>query len=709
MAAGVAIAPAKAGAQDLPYLSYYGTPGLVDMPSATPLADGTLAFAVAQSGPTLLNTLTFQITPRLSGSFRYAVIDKFDAPDNRYDRSFDISYLLMHETDWRPAVTFGMRDFGGTGLYGSEYIVATKSFGPQIKATAGLGWGRLSGRGGFDNPLGKIDSYFKTRPPAAAGGIATTGQLDTDNWLRGDIAPFGGIEWMPTPRSRFVLEYSSDTAPAESRRGLVDQKSPWNVGMTYRVRPGFDLGLSYRYGSDLGVFASYQMLPMQPAFSSGLEKAPPNILPRETVAARSWNRNNNSQAQNRSIANTAPDGTDADQALSLEQAVTQALAAVDLDLIDMQVTGGTLRLWLVNETYRSEAQAVGRAARVLANTAPPHIEVFEITPTRRGMDLSVIRLNRRDLEDLEQSLEANWQIQARSQIMESPLTPRPEATRPEFTYRLGPYFSPALFDPDNPVRADFGVQLGASYAVTPGLILSGLIRQPLLGNRDSATRPSNSVLPRVRSDAARYDVESTVEMSYLTAEYFYRPAPQIYGRFSAGYLEPMFAGLSSELLWKPVNRNFALGIEANYAVQRDFDQRFGLQDYDVWTGHASAYLDLGGGYRGQIDAGRYLAGDWGATFSLDRTFANGVSIGGFFTLTDVSFDDFGEGSFDKGIRIHIPLSWVSGQATQTGFGTLIRPVNRDGGARLNVRNRLHPLVEAGHAQSLRQSWGRFWR
>ncbi len=529
MAASVALAPAQAGAQDLPYLSYYGTPGLVDMPSATALADGTLAFTITQSGPTLLNTLTFQITPRLSGSFRYAVIDKFDAPDNRYDRSFDISYLLMRETDWRPAVTFGMRDFGGTGLYGAEYVVATKSFGPQFTATAGLGWGRLSGRGGFDNPLGKIDSYFKTRPPSAAGGITTTGQLDTDNWLRGDIAPFGGIEWMPTSRSRIVLEYSSDTAPPESRRGLVDQKSPWNVGMTYRVRPGFDLGLSYRYGSDLGVFASYQMLPTQPAFPSGLEKAPPNILPRDTVAARSWNQN--IQHQTLSIASANPAVSDADQAAPLKQAVTRALADVDLDLVAMQMSGDTLRLWLVNDTYRSEAQAVGRAARVLANTAPPHIEVFEITPTRNGMDLSIIRLNRSDLEELEQKIDANWQMQARSRIMESPLAPRPDAARPDFTYQIGPYISPALFDPDNPVRADFGVQLGASYAVTPGLILSGLIRQPVLGNRNTATRPSNSVLPRVRSDAARYDVESTVELSYLTAEYFYRPAPQFYGRF----------------------------------------------------------------------------------------------------------------------------------------------------------------------------------
>lgn len=81
----------------------------------------------------------------------------------------------------------------------------------------------------------------------------------------------------------------------------------------------------------------------------------------------------------------------------------------------------------------------------------------------------------------------------------------------------------------------------------------------------------------------------------------------------------MFGGLSTELLWRPSDQAFAIGAEVNYAVQRDFDQLFGFQDYDILTGHISGYWDMGGGYQAQLDLGRYLAGDWGGGHTGART------------------------------------------------------------------------------------------
>ena len=65
-------------------------------------------------------------------------------------------------------------------------------------------------------------------------------------------------------------------------------------------------------------------------------------------------------------------------------------------------------------------------------------------------------------------------------------------------------------------------------------------------------------------------------------------------------------------------------------------------DYDVVTGYVSAYYDFGNGYLGQLDVGNYLAGDVGATVSVDRVFVNGWRVGAFATVTDVSADEFGE-------------------------------------------------------------------
>ena len=67
--AGV-ILPATAQAQDAPYLTFVGapgigTPGLLDMPSAAPRPDGQLGISVAVAGATRRNPLSFQISPRL--------------------------------------------------------------------------------------------------------------------------------------------------------------------------------------------------------------------------------------------------------------------------------------------------------------------------------------------------------------------------------------------------------------------------------------------------------------------------------------------------------------------------------------------------------------------------------------------------------------------------------------------------------------------
>ena len=87
----------------------------------------------------------------------------------------------------------------------------------------------------------------------------------------------------------------------------------------------------------------------------------------------------------------------------------------------------------------------------------------------------------------------------------------------------------------------------------------------------------------------------------------------------------------------------------------------------------------------KISIGEYLAGDKGSTIELSRSFSSGVQFGVFATFTDVSSEDFGEGSFDKGIFFNIPI-----------YGNFInytwRPLTKDPGAKLIRRNTLHDLL-----------------
>lgn len=667
-------------------LNSYGMPGLIDMPTARSLPDAELGLTLTRAGGMSRNTLTFQFTPWLTGSFRYSNLDGFGASElDLWDRSFDVHVQLAEEFDYWPALAVGLRDLIGTGVYSSEYVVMTKTLTPGLSATAGLGWGRL---GSF----GDIGTAFGDRPEIDFG---EGGKPNIDQWFRGPAAPFAGLEWRPNKRWSLMAEYSSDAYTEEELGGLIDHRSPFNFGVSYRPRPGVSLNAYSLHGDEIGLTAAFTLNPKRPPNDGSRDPAPFPVQPR----------------------GPGPH----DNAWAADLAATQAqrtrvagiLSAEGFDVQTVALDATRVRVRVANLRYDYEPQAIGRIARLLTGVLPASVETIEIIPVAEGIGLSVVTLRRSDIEELEHEPEGARLSYARATIEAAPRRgpgdiPVP-GRFPRFEWGVGPYLSTALFDPDNPIRADLGLELSASYEMAPGLVLSGALRGKVVGNRDAASRPSDSVLPRVRSDYARYHKEGEFGIHYLTLEHFGHPAPDLYSRLSFGYLETMYGGVSGELLWKPVDQRWALGMEVNYARQRDFDAGFGFQDYDVVTGHGSLYLDLGGGYVGQVDVGRYLAGDWGTTLSFDRTFDNGWSVGAYATFTDVGFDDFGEGSFDKGLRLEVPLSWFAGTSTRQKSNFTIQPITRDGGARLNVRNRLYGLVSDYHRYEMHDEWGRFWR
>ncbi|OZA19543.1 MAG: hypothetical protein B7Y02_00665 [Rhodobacterales bacterium 17-64-5] len=669
----------------------FGVPGLIDMPAAFSREDAELGFNVSHFKNQTRNTLTFQVSDRLSASFRYAMLyDVRETPDasvtNRhFDRSFSLHYRFMDEGRYRPAMAIGINDLVGTGIYGGEYIVASKTLTPRFRASLGLGWGRLGSYGGFTNPLAVLGAGFKTRPDYNNG---LGGTFETKAWFHGDAAFFGGVEWQVSDKWRLTAEYSSDSYALEDGSAF-DRKSPFNFGFSYQYSDNASLSARYLYGSEIGLQFSYTLNPKHPRLGSGSDTAPPPIVRRSA----------NGQGDDLSIEGTG-----------LAQDTARALTREGLDLDGLKLTGNVLQIQIRNGRYSIATQAIGRAARVLTRVAPSEVDTFVIRIATEGMPVTAVTLRRTDLEDLEFHPVAPDLLRANTRIADARDTlPSIDGRYPILSYSLEPYLSPSFFDPDAPLRADVGIALKGSYEPLPGLIFSGVVHQKVAGTLDQATRPSTSVLPRVRSEGSLYQKNDVPTIPELTMAYYFRPGADLFGRVTIGYLESMFGGVSTELLWKPQNSRLALGAEVNYVKQRDFDQLFGFRPYTVMTGHLSAYYDIGHGYHGELDVGRYLAGDTGATISLSREFDNGWRIGAFATFTNVSATDFGEGSFDKGIQLTIPVDWVLGRPNRTRYDTVIRPVQRDGGARLSVSGRLYDTVRGLQATQLDSTWGRFWR
>ena len=672
-------------AQDTTY-SLYGTPGLIEMPTAQSASDAEIAASLTALRQQQRANFTFQLTPRLSATFRYTGIPDNFGPNTEgtFDRSFDLRYRILDEgrlTGWSPAIAIGLQDFIGTGKLSAEYLVASKSVGPDIIVTAGLGFGRFGSHGGFKNPLSVLSSAAERRDTLDFGD---GGKISGSQFFRGDAALFGGVSWAYSEKLNLKAEYSSDAYVRENNFGTINSKSQLNFGASYRYKPGVELDVAYLYGTELAAGVTFTINPRIRSAVSGTETAPVPVASRPML-----------------------------QQVGGRDALQAALAVEDIRLLGLSIDGTTARIRYVNTRYRSEAQAMGRVARIMTQTMPATVSTFVMEPARVGIALSSTTLQRGDLKRLENTAGAAEDLRANAQFGDA-AGPAPAAVAdisPALTWGLSPYGKLIVFNGDAPVQIDVGLELKGRYEIQPNLFVAGTLRQSFLGARDVAavTQVQNDYYD-VRTTAGEFGNDGYPVIADLFLARYGRPSKNLYSRIDIGYLESMYGGISTELLWKPVNSRLAVGVEANYARQRDTDMLFDFAEYDVITGHVSAYLDIGYGFHGQVDAGRYLAGDWGGTFALNRAFSNGWKVGAYFTLTDMPFEDYGEGSFDKGILVTVPFDYFLGNASQRKVDTSIASLTRDGGARLDVDGRLYDIVRDGHqAGFMGDTWGRFWR
>lgn len=387
-------------------------------------------------------------------------------------------------------------------------------------------------------------------------------------------------------------------------------------------------------------------------------------------------------------------------------ASAQKIAAIAVDFEDTQ-----LSLYYYNGKYHREAEAIGRLLAILTQAAPPRIETFTLIAVVNDLQVNEITVPRGTMERIVSNYGSPQEL-FNASTFEPGRTSRPRGLPltkdkyPSLNYGLSPSIRYSLFDPDDPMRYQVSALVTGSVELYDGLSLAGIYRLNLYNNFDDIVRESNSWLTHVRSDFANYLNTSDHGLEMLTLNYSWQPARNWYSRSFAGYLEEMYAGIGTEILYRPYGKRWAVALEVDYVQQREFDRGFELRDYNTVTGFAKWYYEIPyQDLKVELNVGRYLAEDIGATFKVSRTFDNGTEIGAFATLTDVPFEEFGEGSFDKGIIIKIPFHSFSFFDTKRIYSTVIKPLTRDGGAQVWSGT---PLYETTHQYSLgniRRNWG----
>lgn len=647
----------------------WGIIGLLQTPTARMSEAGEVRFHISRVYPYVRGNVMLQPFDWLEAGYRYTDTKnrlygpaELSGDQTSKDKSIDFKIRLIKETSLLPQLAVGITDIGGTGLFSSEYLVANKRTG-NFDWSLGIGWGNLGASGNIRNPLSLIDKRFETRTGSV---VATGGTVNASSFFRGSSALFGGVQYH-TPWDKWLVkvEYEGNNYQSEPQNNTQTQRTPLNFGVVYRYSPFADLSVGIERGNKVMLGLTLHA-PMNRLTAPKASDAPrPRVVASRPSGEPVW-------------AATAND--------------IQAMSGWTVRQFSR--SGDVLRVTIDSPQGVHWDDRIDRIVAVLHRDAPAPIYAFELFFIEKGMPLT----QRAILRDpwVKQNLEYQAaserihpiaEMEPRAAMQETSLW---EANHSRFGYSIVPSWQQNLGGPDGfllfraGVSTPFGLKLSESTAINGALNL-GLLDN---FNKFKYTAPSN--LPRVRTYLREYMTTPGITLSNLQITHMGKQGANQFYSVYGGYLENMFAGVGGEWLYRPWHSPFAFGIDANLVRQRSFRQNLSFDKaeaqtgYQVATGHGTAYWDTGwNSTHVKLQVGRYLARDSGATLDISRTFDNGIVIGAWATKTNVSAEQFGEGSFDKGIYLRIPFDVMTSSRSGGTASLVYNPLTRDGGARLN--------------------------
>lgn len=694
----------------VPFVNDFGGVGLIQTPTARFAPDGQLFVGGNRVSPYERYFVTLQPVPWAEATLRYSSVGnrlysnvpEFSGDQSYKDRGFDLKLRVFDEGRIRPALALGVRDFLGTGLFSSEYIVANKRFGPA-DISLGMGWGNLATRGTLKNPFLSLSESFRDRGRFTAGG----GSLNNVYFKGARVGLFGGIRYdLPVKGLSFKAEYDPNNYQFEALDNRFPVAAPVNVGLDYAVTSWFHVGAAFERGNRLGLRL---VLTNNLARQSGPPKADPppppfpdsrgSLVPAGARPAPTVD------------APPLPPAATPIEALGLQ--VAQALATQGSTLFSADLAAPRATLYVAQGRYIDMARGLGRISRAAFSVLPTDYTAVRVVLVENGVETVAATVFRdalaRSLEGLNGSTDellASTEITAPPLALDeaefqAPVTRAP----PSFLYSVRPALRTTLGRPEQFILYQLWVKLNGFVEIKRGLNVTGSLGINVIDNFDQLRQVSDSQLPAVRSDIKEYLQEGRTAITHLQADYAFNIAPNLYGHVYGGLLEEMFGGVGGEVVYRRHDQPWALGLDVAWVKQRDFDQFFGFQKYNTFTGFLTGqYTFADEQITGRVKAGRYLAKDWGATFELQRRFKSGVTAGAFATFTDVSAAEFGEGRFDKGIYITIPIDLLFTRHTRGGIGLLWRPLLRDGGQAVVNRQSLLAVTDNATGLALRRDW-----
>ena len=615
----------------------HGIIGLINTPTARFYEEGSHGITYFDGDPDQKITLSSNPYDWFEASFFYMNIEditqcRSNNEGKTYcqgykDKGFNVK-IKLKDQGVLPALAVGLNDFAGTSLYSSEYLVSSYGIN-NLDMHLGVGWGRLSNKDdGFKNPFTYIHDSFNNRP---LGYDGLGGELDPSKYFSGETSSFFyGISYRLNNKLLFKLEKDPTRIDGPVLEYL-ERESDFSYGFDYLINENFTIGTAYERGGFFSLRFVYKNNPKRSLEKYTFKKA---------------NTNEDDDKYLKLVKNLEENGIGVNK-------ISETSRSIGIELTQF-----------IHPDIRVVEQIIAESSREagIEKNIKKNIKIADLDAVTEIDE--VFERNAKTIYERNSSRFINT---------DTGLTFRPFiASREEF-------FKGALL-----------VENNTEFILRDNLFFNTNLKYSLANNFDDLSLPPVDTFPaQVRSDVKQYlkNMDEGLLIGRAQLDYHITPRENHHIMITGGILEDMFSGYGAEYLYFKPNNNYSFGFEIFNVRKRDYEWRFGYLDYENTTFTANLFIRNFGSipFDFKLSAGEYLAGDIGSTVEFSRSLSNGVRFGAFATFTDVSFEQFGEGSFDKGIFFDIPI-----------YGNFInytwRPLTKDPGARLNRRNSLHDLL-----------------
>lgn len=650
--------------------------GYISMPSARMSTEGQLGGGFSLFPPYHSYNLRVQLVDflEISGNYRVyrgvddPVLTKFGFGDYS-DKGANLKISLFKAEDSRyvlPGLAVGTEDFLGTRSFHAYYVVATKVFLEQnLEISLGYGANRIRGLFG-----GMHWMPFRQHSFPLLNTLALT--------MEYDAIPYQDETWEPHPRGRI-------------------KKSPFNFGLKCRAWDAIDFTFAYIRGDSLAIsVSSYYDLG---ATKGIIPKLADNMPYRAPV-------NNEPLGCLRPYDVMVQDFNYAcmDQGLLLKEA-----------WLSQTEVGTTLRLTVINLIYRHEEQLRTRLNAIIGALAPSNVNEIIVVNDSYYMPVQEYLYRMDSVRAYRQGEMGAYELAI--------LTPLREVTEvnPYESVRL--YFKPndrwnlellpkthTLFgSAGGKFKCALGLSLNINgflwentyYSISLGYYLWSNLKH--VADYD---RINPSQIINVRSDLINYFKQESITVDFAYLEKMWNVGNGWYSKLSLGYFEPEYGGVSTEVLYYPVNSEWAAGLEFSILKKRNptglgFTNKIrklkGLTPHYYRFLGAQCFANLYYDWKAtelefKWSAGRFLAHDYGIRTEVSRYFASGLKIGFWYTYTNGHDIINGQTYHDKGIFFSMPLDIFYTKSSRARWGYGMSAWLRDVGVSAVTGNHLYDLI-----------------